>query len=246
MKGIERKNILGVPVDLIDMEGAIRHINDLIAGNSRNNYIFAINAEKVMALQKDSFLRQMAENASLLIPDGIGAVLALKLLYGKRAKRVPGVDLMHNICREAAEKGYKIFIYGAKEEINKKSVEKLHELYDGIKIVGRSHGYVTSDKMDYLLRQINESGADILFIALGSPKQEKWIQEYLPKLNVKVCQGIGGTLDTIVGIVKRAPESFQRLGLEWFYRLLKEPKRIRRQLVLPLFILKVLREKMRR
>lgn len=245
MKDIARKSILGVPVDVVDMEGALRHIGGLIGKKRKNNYVFAINAEKVIALQKDSFLRHMAENASLLLPDGVGAVLALRMLYGMKIKRVPGVDLMHSLCRVAAEKGYKIFIYGAKEEVNKQAVERLEEMYGGIQIVGRSHGYVSQDKIEDLLQKINESEADILFIALGSPKQEQWIQQYLPRLNVKVCQGIGGTLDTIVGTVKRAPESFQRLGLEWFYRLMKEPGRIRRQLVLPVFVMKVLKEKMR-
>lgn len=234
-----------MPVDIVDMTGALKYIDDLIQSNRNGNYIFAINAEKVMALQNDPFLRNMAENASLLVPDGIGAVLAIKLLHGIKISRVPGADLMQNICKEAAKKGYRIFIYGAKDDVNKDAVERLKKTYPGLNIVGRCSGYITEERMNELINQINESGADILFVALGSPKQERWIQDYLPKLNIKVCQGIGGTLDTIVGHVKRAPESFQKLGLEWLYRLLKEPRRIRRQLVIPVFVFNILKEKMK-
>jgi N-acetylglucosaminyldiphosphoundecaprenol N-acetyl-beta-D-mannosaminyltransferase len=245
MKQIERKRILGIPVDIVDMSQALTYIDHIIQSNEKDNYILAINAEKIIALQKDPFLKQMAENASLLVPDGIGAVLAVKLLYGIKISRVPGADLMQNICKEAARRGYRIFIYGAKEDVNKDAVERLKRTYPGLNIVGRCSGYISEEKMNELVNQINESGADILFVALGSPKQEKWMQDYLPRLNIKVCQGIGGTLDTIVGRVKRAPESFQKLGLEWLYRLLKEPRRIRRQLVLPVFVLKVFKEKIR-
>jgi len=206
-------------------------------------YILAINPEKVIKFQYDNFLRSMSEKAALLIPDGIGVVMAMRWLYGFPTTRVPGSELMPNICWEAAKKGYKIFLYGSKEEVNKGAVERLQNNYPGIQIVGRSNGYLKEDQMSGLIKEINKSCADILFVALGSPKQEQWIQTYLPKLNVKVCQGIGGTLDTIVGTVKRAPAFFRWAGLEWFYRLVKEPKRIRRQLVLPVFALKVLKEK---
>ncbi len=246
MIGIERKSILGVSVDMIDMNLAIAQINNLIKNNDKGNYIFAINAEKIIALQKDSFLKEMSEKATLLIPDGMGAVLAIRILYGIKVQRVPGVDLMHNICKEASKKGYKIFIYGAKEEVNREVVEKLYSIYPGINIVGRCNGYLSEEKMGDLVKKINESQADILFIALGSPKQEKWIQKYLPELtSVKICQGIGGTLDTIVGHVKRAPELLQKSALEWLYRLIKEPKRIRRQIIIPIFVLKILRAKIR-
>lgn len=151
---------------------------------------------------------------------------------------------MPNICREAAKKGYKIFLYGSKEDINKSAFEKLQNIYPGIQIVGRANGYLKDDEMPNLMKEINQSGADILFVALGSPKQEQWIEANLPKLNVKVCQGIGGTLDTIAGRVERAPVFFRKAGLEWLYRLIREPKRIRRQSALPIFALKILKEKL--
>ena len=241
--GIKRVRILGIPVDHVDMRCALDFVDSAIKNKKLQQYILAINPEKVVALQRDHFLRRMSERAALLIPDGIGVVLAIRWLYGLPATRVPGSELMPNICREAAKKGYKIFLYGSKEKINKAAVEKLRNIYPGIHIVGRSNGYVKEDQMPNLIREINASGADILFVALGSPKQEQWIHTYLPELNVKVCQGIGGTLDTIAGEVKRAPKIFRETGLEWLYRLASEPSRIRRQLVLPAFAFGIIKQK---
>ena len=163
------------------------------------------------------------------MPDGIGVALALRTLYGVRLKRVPGCELMQNICAISADRGYKIFIYGAREEVNQQAVQSLRERFPGIQIVGNVNGYLPEDKMPDLVEQINRSGAQILFLALGSPKQEQWISSYREQLtSVRVCQGIGGTLDVLAGNVERAPEIFCRLGLEWFYRLITEPKRLRR------------------
>jgi N-acetylglucosaminyldiphosphoundecaprenol N-acetyl-beta-D-mannosaminyltransferase len=208
---------------------------------------FASNPEKNFSIPADGFLYRMFDRADLLVPDGIGMVLAARILHGRRLSRVPGCELMENICAMSARKGYGIFIYGAKEEVNSKAVETLAKKYPGIRIVGRSNGYVPKEGMDALVEEINGSGAQILFIALGSPAQERWISEYGDRLTtVRVCQGIGGTLDVIAGEVKRAPEIYCRLGLEWLYRLMDDPSRIRRQKLLPVFAALVLREKARR
>lgn len=244
MNKIKRVRILDVPVDNIDMTFCLKYISALIKKNTTGNYILAINPEKIIVLQKEYHLKQVFENAALLIPDGIGVVLAMRWLFSFPVKRIPGADLMQNICKIAAKKGHKIFIYGSKEQVNKKAVEKLNTLHPKINIVGRCNGYIREEKMDKLINKINSSEADILFVGLGSPKQEKWIQEYLPRLNVKVCQGIGGTLDTITGDTKRAPWYFQKAGVEWFYRLIKDPKRFRRQAILPVFAFRVMKEKL--
>lgn len=245
MKKMERVRVLGIPVDAVTMSGAIEYIDALVRGPGTGNYVLAVNPEKVHVLKKDPFLREMFEKAALLLPDGIGIVLAVRLLFGSKIGRVPGADLMQSLCAAAPKRGYKIFIYGAQEEVSKSAAAKLAAKNPGIRIVGRSNGYVKDENMQELIRSINASGADILFVALGSPKQEQWITKYLPALQVKVCQGIGGTLDTIAGTVKRAPLLFQKSGLEWFYRLITEPKRIRRQMVLPVFVFDVIKEKVR-
>ena len=148
---------------------------------------------------------------------------------------------MQEICTLSAQRGYRIFIYGAKEEVNQEAVKILRTRLPGLQIVGRCNGYWPQDRMDELVEQINSSRAEILFLALGSPKQEKWFVQYKDTLiNIRVCQGIGGTLDVITGNVKRAPDMFCKFGLEWLYRLLSEPKRWKRQMVLPVFVWRVL------
>ena len=243
---IKRVRILGIPVDNVDMKSALDFIDATIKNDKQRQYILAVNPEKVRTLKRDNSLREMFENAALLIPDGIGVVLAMRWLYGVSAKRVPGSELMPNICKLSAEKGYKVFIYGATERVNKSAAEKLKQEYSGIRIVGRCHGYIGDEGMNELIQDINRSQANVLFVALGSPNQELWIQKYLPELNVNVCQGIGGTLDAITGNVKRAPKLFLKTGLEWLYRLIAEPKRIRRQINLPVFAMQVALEKLRR
>lgn len=244
-EAIKRVRILGIPVDHVDMRSALDFVDKAIRDDKRRQYVFAVNPEKVCVLKRDNTLRKLFEDAALLLPDGIGVVLAMRWLHGLSARRVPGSELMPNICKLSAEKGYRVFVYGSKEHVNKGAVEKLNQLYPGIHIVGRCNGYIGNDRMTELVQEINRSWANILFIALGSPKQEMWIQEYLPALNVNVCQGIGGTLDTITGDMKRAPELFLKTGLEWLYRLITDPRRIRRQITLPVFAMQVALEKFR-
>ncbi|MBN1186136.1 MAG: WecB/TagA/CpsF family glycosyltransferase [Bacteroidales bacterium] len=238
-----RTEVLGIPVDCVTMDGAVDYATRLIEEKKKGCYILAINPEKVILLQKDESLLKTFKSASLLIPDGIGVVLAMRWLKKMNAARVPGSELMPYLCKMAAEKGYCVFLYGAKEEVNQTSSEKLCQMYPGLKIVGRANGYLKEENMSELVQQINSSAANILFVALGSPKQEQWIQKWADKLNVNIIQGIGGTLDTIVGTVKRAPAIFCRFGLEWFYRLITNPKRLYRQKALPVFAWKVIKEK---
>ena len=240
-----RLDILGIAVDAVDMEGALAEVDRRIRVGSSPGYILAANPEKVYAIRRNPFLASFFREAALVIPDGIGVVLAMRWLHGRSISRVAGADLMQNICRISPQKGYRIFIYGASEEVNAGAVEQLSRRNPGIRIVGRANGYVPQAEMADLVEKINASNADILFIALGSPRQEEWLSRWLPHLQVMVCQGIGGTLDTIVGKVKRAPIGWQKLGLEWLYRLLHQPSRIFRQKVLARFAVEALAAKFR-
>jgi N-acetylglucosaminyldiphosphoundecaprenol N-acetyl-beta-D-mannosaminyltransferase len=243
----KRLNILDIWVDPVDMNEAVACVESFITHGERPHIIFASNPEKNFSFPKNPFLLESFRNADLLIPDGIGVVKAAQILHGVRLTRVPGVELMHNICRLAATRGYRVFVYGAKEQVNSEACDKLRILYPGLQIVGRANGYLEKEEMPYLIEQINKSEAQILFLALGSPTQEKWLAENKEKLEtVRVCQGIGGTLDTITGAVKRAPEFWCKCNLEWFYRLVSEPKRIKRQKVLPVFAAKVMKEKFKK
>ena len=235
MPEISRIRILDVPVDAVDMATALDFVDRQVATARKPGYILAVNPEKVIRLRRDAALRQFFEEAVLLIPDGIGVVLAMRLLHRVRVERVAGATLMQKICERSARKGHRVFIYGAAEDVNRNAVAELERRHPELQIVGRANGYVPDSEMPALIRRINDSEADILFVALGSPRQENWIRTHSPTLRVKIFQGIGGTLDTICGVVKRAPKLFRRLRLEWFYRLVTQPSRARRQAVLPVF-----------
>ena len=244
MREIRRLRVLGVPVDAVDMEAALGFVDARIHAGGNGNCILAVNPEKTSAVRRDRALQEFFEQAGLLIPDGIGVVLAARLLHGVHFRRLAGADLMERLCQHAATNGYRLFVYGATEDVNREAVAELERRHSGLQIIGRSHGYVSADQMEGLVDQINASGADILFVGLGSPRQEHWMRQYGPRVAVKVCLGIGGSLDTVVGKVKRAPRAFRRLGLEWLYRLGRQPSRVRRQMVLPLFAWLVLRDKL--
>lgn len=241
-----RLNILDIWVDPVNMDQALERVTDFVESGDRPHSIFAVNPEKNFSVPKDPLLYKTFQTADLLIPDGIGVVQAAWVLHGVKLSRVPGVELMDNICRLSARKEYKIFIYGAKEDVNKTAVGVLRKRCPGLVIAGRSNGYVNKEDMEDLIRRINTSGAEILFLALGSPKQEKWFATHKESLeNVRVCQGIGGTLDTIAGNVKRAPRIWCRCYVEWLYRLISDPKRIRRQKAIPVFAAMVVMSKLK-
>jgi len=235
----KRIDILGVPLDCVTMESAIHYADQLIReGNSAA--ILAINPEKVIKCQDDMKFHELINQAGLLIPDGIGVVLMARMLGEKGIQRVPGAELMPGLCELAEREGYTIFLFGAAPDVNALAAEKIQARYPGINIVGKQHGYLGPDKMDGFINRLKQLSPDILFVALGSPKQEEWIMQYLPELGISICQGVGGTFDVISGRVRRAPGFVRSLHLEWLYRLLANPKRLARQTALPRFVWKVL------
>ncbi len=239
----DRVDILGVPMDCVTMSSAVEAVDTLVQGDSPRA-IIAVNPEKIMKARHDANLLHAIQGAGLLIPDGIGAVIAARLLWHKRLQRVPGSELMPAICDLAQRKGYTVYLYGAAPEVNRVAEARLRSLYPNLRIVGAQDGYVPESRMDEVIEAINNSGAQILFVALGSPRQELWMGKYLHRLQVKVCQGVGGTFDVLAGKVRRAPKLFCVLNLEWLYRLLSQPARLIRQTALPLFAMRVVREKL--
>ena len=242
----DRLNILDIWVDPVNREEAIERAQSFLRNGTRPHAIFATNPEKNYSVPKDPLLYETYKNADLLLPDGIGMVIAARLLRGCNIDRVPGSEFIFDLCRLAVEENCGLFVYGSKENVNKKSVELLQQRFPGLNIAGRSNGYVKKEDMQELIRRINDSRAKILLIALGSPNQEKWFATYKDSLKyVRVVQAVGGTLDTIAGTVKRAPLIWQRCSAEWLYRLIVQPSRIKRQKVLPLFAAAVLAAKLR-
>lgn len=237
-----RFEILGVPVDCVTMSQALAVVQAMLEGDSgAPEMVIAVNPEKVMKARQDSALLGRLMRAGLLIPDGIGVVFAArcKRLHAP-IERVPGSELMPLICERAARSGRRIFLFGASPEVNPRVAAVLRQRYPGISIVGHQHGYVAPEEMPAVIRTINASGADILFVALGSPTQEIWMDRHVPQLNVKVCQGVGGTFDVLAGRVRRAPLLFRKWHLEWLYRLASEPRRLLRQTALPRFAFQVM------
>jgi N-acetylglucosaminyldiphosphoundecaprenol N-acetyl-beta-D-mannosaminyltransferase len=238
----KRIEILGVPVDCLTMDQTINLVDSVLAGDVAKSVV-AVNPEKVMRARVDTRLRGQLQRAAFLIPDGIGVVAAARMLGLGQFNRVPGSELMPKLCDLAARTGRSVFLFGATPEVNERTAQVLRERYRGLKIAGAQHGYLTDDEMPGLIDRINRSKTDIVFVALGSPKQEAWIDRYLPQLNVKLCQGVGGTFDVIAGHVKRAPAAFRAVHLEWFYRLAANPNRLARQSALPGFVFQIFKQR---
>lgn len=213
----QRITVTGVPVDNIDMEEAVLHVEQMIVANQKCA-IFAMNPEKVIAARDDPVLFKCLSSAELLIADGIGIILASRLNGISFKERVPGSELMPKLCEMASKSGYGIFLFGAKEEVNAQTAARLVEMFPGLKIAGRQNGYVKQEETPDLIDKINASRADLLFVALGSPKQEYWIYQNRDRLNVTAMQGVGGTFDVISGNVRRAPKFWRAMHLEWLYR----------------------------
>jgi len=236
----ERVEILGVPVDRLDWPRTLAIIEEELERAGPARAIIAVNPEKVMRAQRDPELLGCLRAAALLIPDGIGVVAAARLLRLGRLQRVAGSELMPRICALAAARARGVFLFGASAEVNERAAAALARSYPTLRIAGRHHGYVPDADMESVVRAINDSGAEILFLALGSPRQELWMRRHLSALTaVRLCQGVGGTFDVLAGAVRRAPRVFIRLNLEWLYRLLAQPQRLLRQSALPRFALQV-------
>lgn len=240
MVTLNKENILGVDVSPLSYEDLKKNIEKDIE-NNKKSFIVAINPEKILKARKDEKLKELLNNATYEIPDGIGVIYASKLRKGNIKTRITGIDSMEMLCKLSEEKKYKIFMYGAKEETIKKAKENLEIKFPNIQIVGTINGYEKDN--DKIISSINKSKADIVFVALGSPKQEYWITENMDKVSAKIFQGVGGSFDVFSGNIKRAPKWMQKIGLEWLYRLIKEPKRIFRQIKLVKFLWLALIEK---
>lgn len=234
---MQRENYLGVNV-CCENEGIIFDNIDSIIKNKKSSFIVAINPEKIMKAIYDENLMKLLNSAAIQIPDGIGIVIASRIKGGKIKKRITGIDLMEKIIRRASQKSYRVFLLGAKPGTADEAAKILSHKYPGLIIAGVMDGYFKDD--NEAVSKITDAKPDILFVAMGSPKQEYWITKNMEKLKVPLCMGIGGSLDVISGNVKRAPEFMRKSGLEWLYRLFKEPWRYKRMAVLPLFLFKVI------
>lgn len=219
------------------MEEALAEARRIIESKSPG-FIVAVNPEKIMKASKDRDFRDLLNSASIQIPDGVGILIASRLCGGGIKHRVTGIDLMMNLFRLASESGYRVYMLGAAPGVARKAAQRIRTLYPGVAVSGFNDGYFGDDKD--IVERISNSHADMLFVAMGSPKQEYWIARNIEKLGVPLLMGVGGSFDVLCGSVKRAPGLFRRAGAEWLYRLIREPRRIGRMADLPVFLLKVI------
>jgi len=262
MSRVNRKtvDILGIQIDAVNMVQALEKVCDFLAEN-RVHTIYTPNAEIIMQARRDADLKGILNEADLLVADGAGVVLASRILKRPVPCKVSGIDLTREMFRlfsdlsENNGREYNagnsfikkpsfirkpsFYLLGAKPGVAEKASENVISAYPGVIIAGYRNGYFNESENSLVVDEINNSGADILLVALGAPKQEKWINANKDRLNVKVCMGVGGTFDVLAGVVSPAPEILRRNGFEWLYRLYKEPWRAKRMMDLPRFMLNV-------
>ena len=234
----ERVNILGVDVDAVTMAEAVdvvRRAMDTRAGVM----VATANAEMLMRATHDEELRRILNASALVVPDGAGTVWAARHLGHAMPERVAGYDLAQELLRCAPAEGRRVYFFGSAPGVAEKAKAKAEQLYPGIEIVGVRNGFFSPADNAAIIAEIRAARPDLLLVALGVPKQEKWIAAHLAELDVPVAIGVGGTLDVMAGVMKRAPYWMQRAKLEWLFRGLMQPKRAGRLLALPKFVLKV-------
>lgn len=234
-----KEQILGVNVNTENYDELIPKLFANIDTKTKS-LVVAINPEKLMKAKDDPELKALLNRAEFQIPDGIGVIIASKLRKGNITSRVTGVDMMDRIVREAAKTGKSIFLYGAKPGVAEAAARKLTDTYPNLQVAGTLDGYEQDTQK--VLNAINEAKPEILFVAMGSPKQELWIEQHRDNLYPTLYQGVGGSFDVLAGNIKRAPAAFQKVGAEWLYRLILEPSRLKRQMNLPKFLFEIIRQ----
>ncbi len=240
-----RINILNTVIDNYSMKEIVELIDQNIQNKTKISHV-VVNAGKIVDLQSDLQLRKSVNECDIINADGQAVVWASKVLGKPLKERVAGIDLMINLVKLADIKNYKIFFFGAKENVVKEVVKKYSEQYSSKIIAGYRNGYFNKEEEREIATAISESGANILFVAISSPTKEKFLYENRDILNnINFTMGVGGSFDVVSGKVKRAPVWMQNVGLEWFFRFLQEPKRMWKRYLVgnTKFIILVFREK---
>ncbi len=231
----DKVNILGVYVDMVGIKQAADRIMQFF-NEDKVHKVYTPNSEIIMAAYKDEEFKRLLNGAELLTADGIGVVYAAKILGKPINERAAGYDIACEVLERIRGTSHSVFLFGGKPGVAELAEEKLCEKYPGIRIAGTRNGYFKPEDEQYIVNEINKSGADLLFVCLGAPKQEQWLARNAKRLeNIRVAMGIGGSLDVFAGTALRAPDWYCKHGLEWFYRLKKEPWRAKRMLALPKF-----------
>lgn len=225
------RNLFGLSVHALSMnevltivEGAIERRERLLIG--------VVNAAKMVNMRRDVELDRAVRSAHLILADGVSVVLAARLLRKSLPERVPGIDLMTRLFERGNDRGFRVYCLGAADDVLDAVARTVQAEYPGVKLVGKHHGYFSEGDEPAIAAEIKAAQPDILFVAMSSPKKELFLSRWVSEMDVPVCHGVGGAFDVMAGKVKRAPRAWQKLGMEWLYRIVQEPRRMwRRYLV---------------
>lgn len=236
--------VCGIPVANLTEGEAVAAIDKMISEGG-SHYAAVVNAAKIVAATRDERLKQVLLGADMVTADGMSVVWASRLLGQPLKQRVTGIDLFERLIGHAAGRGWSVYFLGAKEESVRGTVERLKSRHAGLRVAGYHNGFFAASETVAIAEAIWESAADLLFVAMGSPAQEKWIASQLERSGVRFALGVGGSFDHISGLAIRAPQWMQRSGLEWLYRLLREPRRMWRRYLIgnSTFIWMVIRQR---
>ncbi len=218
-------NLFGIPIEAFTMSETLDWVDEAISSR-KPLQIGVVNAAKVVNMDKDPSLREAVLSSDIILADGAAVVWASRLLRKPLPERVAGIDMMFGMFERGNTKGYRVYCLGATEEISKTVEENIARDYPGLILAGRHHGYYSEDEAQQVADDVKNSKADILLVAMTSPKKERFLAKWMGYMDVPVCHGVGGSFDVYAGKVERAPESWQKLGLEWLYRVKQEPGRL--------------------
>jgi N-acetylglucosaminyldiphosphoundecaprenol N-acetyl-beta-D-mannosaminyltransferase len=236
---LDSVSILGVRVDDVTQQEALDFMMGWVQAGTLHQ-VATVNVEFIMEARRNPPFRRVLAETSLCVPDGVGVLWAARRSGRALRERVPGVDLVDRISQQAAAAGWRLFFLGAEPGVAEKASRILEERYPDLQVAGCFAGSPHPSEDDELVERVRAAHPDVLLVAYGAPKQDLWIARNQRRIGVPVALGVGGSFDFIAGKTRRAPAWVQRLGLEWFYRLLQEPWRLRRQLVIPRFMWLVL------
>ncbi len=242
-KSNKRVSILGYPLDLVNMESALDIAENYIK-SAKSAHIITLNPEMIMQSANNPVLDEAIKNAELIIPDGIGIILTLRKLGIYNIEQLPGIEFSYNLIQKCVKNNYRVGFLGASKEVIECMIQEFTSKHPSMNIVFVRDGYFNTEQELGIVEDLKSSGVQVLFVALGVPKQELWIKKYKEVLDTTVMVGVGGSFDVWAKKVKRAPLFFRKIGLEWFFRLISQPSRFSRMFpVLPLFFIKVMLDK---
>ena len=229
-KAPKRYGILNTYVNALTVDESVAEVEKIIARGTPTQHV-VINASKVNLMEDDPGLREIVNACPLINADGASIVWAARVLGVPLEERVTGIDLFLRLVEMAPEKGWGVYLFGAKEEVVRKVKETLEGRFPGIRIVGVRNGYFTEEDEPGIVADMAASGADLMFVAFSSPKKEYWVHGHLNEIGIPFVMGVGGSFDVVAGVTDRAPRWMQEHGLEWFYRFIQEPGRLWRRYI---------------